>query len=555
VFVISLCLFCCVFVFGLRNNSAVEVASRLDNEVALFFFLEKSMMETYGDDWKFSQCFGEQQTALEDLNDADLISSIEFNETGTFLATGDRGGRVVIFELDGNNSRSVAESARQDTRPLESPVELRFMTEFQSHEQEFDYLKSLEIEEKIARIRWLRPSNNALFLLSTNEKTIKLHRVREKNVYSVSEFNIGGRDKNGKLPLQPQMSVCSDKMEVEEDGKESDEHEHVMFSKRDQRLEGAKIGLQQDRLFERVGVPGLRIPKIKQQGRAITANPRRVFANAHAYHINSVSVNSDGETFLSADDLRVNHWDLNRSDESFTVVDLKPDNMEELSEVITAAEFHKTNCHQFIFSSSRGTIRLADMRARALCDQQCKVFCEPEPTNNKSFFNEVVSSISDLKFTRDGQYIVSRDYLTVKIWDCRNESRPVTTVKVHDHFRAKLPELYENECIFDRFELAVAGDGSIATGSYNNMFHIYDRHGKLETSIEASKMPEKQQVLYRQHGVNFSAAMEIASDENSTSSKQVGNIDYARKAMHMSWNPNYPLVAVAGLNNLFIYSK
>ena len=39
---------------------------------------------------------------------------------------------------------------------------------FQSHEPEFDYLKSLEIEEKINKIRWLRRKNPAHFLLSTN---------------------------------------------------------------------------------------------------------------------------------------------------------------------------------------------------------------------------------------------------------------------------------------------------------------------------------------------------------------------------------------------------
>ena len=39
---------------------------------------------------------------------------------------------------------------------------------FQSHEPEFDYLKSLEIEEKINALQWLRRSNPAHFLLSTN---------------------------------------------------------------------------------------------------------------------------------------------------------------------------------------------------------------------------------------------------------------------------------------------------------------------------------------------------------------------------------------------------
>ena len=41
---------------------------------------------------------------------------------------------------------------------------------FQSHEPEFDYLKSLEIEEKINKIKWLPRQNHAHFLLSTNGK-------------------------------------------------------------------------------------------------------------------------------------------------------------------------------------------------------------------------------------------------------------------------------------------------------------------------------------------------------------------------------------------------
>ena len=43
---------------------------------------------------------------------------------------------------------------------------------FQSHEPEFDYLKSLEIEEKINKIRWLKRTNPANFLLSTNGKAM-----------------------------------------------------------------------------------------------------------------------------------------------------------------------------------------------------------------------------------------------------------------------------------------------------------------------------------------------------------------------------------------------
>jgi serine/threonine-protein phosphatase 2A regulatory subunit B len=50
----------------------------------------------------------------------------------------------------------------------------------------------------------------------------------------------------------------------------------------------------------------------------VEATPKRVFGNAHTYHINSISLNSDQETFLSADDLRINLWHTEVTDQSFS---------------------------------------------------------------------------------------------------------------------------------------------------------------------------------------------------------------------------------------------
>lgn len=54
------------------------------------------------------------------------------------------------------------------------------------------------------------------------------------------------------------------------------------------------------------------------------------------------------------------------------IVDIKPVNMEELTEVITATEFHPTQCNLFMYSSSKSNIKLADMRDSALCDRHAK---------------------------------------------------------------------------------------------------------------------------------------------------------------------------------------
>ena len=116
--------------------------------------------------------------------------------------------------------------------------------------------------------------------------------------------------------------------------------------------------------------------------------------------------------------------------------------------MITASEFHPKECNLFVYSSSKvirifpwpwvnfdftsgnnsvvrfapicdiwlnlieinfqGTIRLCDMRQSALCDSHSKMFEEPEDPTNRSFFSEIISSISDVKFSNSGRYMISR---------------------------------------------------------------------------------------------------------------------------------------------------
>lgn len=58
------------------------------------------------------------------------------------------------------------------------------------------------------------------------------------------------------------------------------------------------------------------------------------------------------------------------------------------------------------------------------------VFEEPEDPSNRSFFSEIISSISDVKFSHSGRYLMTRDYLTVKVWDLNMESKPLETYQV-----------------------------------------------------------------------------------------------------------------------------
>ncbi|XP_058227395.1 serine/threonine protein phosphatase 2A 55 kDa regulatory subunit B beta isoform-like isoform X2 [Rhododendron vialii] len=432
-------------------------------------------------DWKFSQVFGERSPG-EEVQDVDTISAIEFEKSGDYLAVGDRGGRVVIFERKARNDivrdyYNQHDLEQRDFMDTQHP-QFQYKTEFQSHEPEFDYLKSLEIEEKINKLKWCATPNGSLFILSTNDKTIKLWKV-------------------------------------------------------------ANIGY---------GAP---------------ARCRKVYAHAHDFNINSISNNSDGETFVSSDDLRINLWNLEVSDQCFNIVDMKPTNMEDLTEVITSAEFHPLHCNLLAYSSSRGFIRLADMRQSALCDHSAKILRDGDSRGSKSFFTEIITSISDIKFGTDGRHILSRDYMNLKLWDTRMETTPVAIYKIHEHLHSKLSDLYNNDAIFDKFGCCVSGDGlHFATGSYSNQLRIFSYGDGSEEgmTIEASKNPSRKPHMQsasrarRSSLSNLTRGFYRQGHENSSPGNSEFSCNLNSKLLHLAWHPKTNLIACGTGNSLFLYN-
>ena len=362
---------------------------------------------------------------------ADIISAVEFDRDGTHLATGDRGGRVVLFEASaaGPSGRGgEAEAAPLDARPPPRPrgggappAEYLYLTEFQSHEPEFDYLKSLEIEEKVNRVKWVPSgrsggggagahSPTSRLLLSTNDKTVKLWRVAERRVPTLA----AGFDAITGAPLSAAAVAAASVRGGGEAGSTScgapggvasaagaGAPWSIAASSRAGEARappppaGGKAGKPPPLGGAAAGggkageaaptTPAppppytLAIPRVTAVDTVLAARCRRTFAGAHAYHVNSLSLCSDGETFLSADDLRIHLWHLDRPGAgAWVVVDMKPACMDDLTEVITAAEFHPADCAAFVYASSKGALRLADMRAAALCDRPALTLAPPE---------------------------------------------------------------------------------------------------------------------------------------------------------------------------------
>lgn len=140
-------------------------------------------------------------------------------------------------------------------------------------------------------------------------------------------------------------------------------------------------------------------------------------------------------------------------------------------ESIMKARFHNQMPDIFYHLTNAGRVYLSDMRQSLdLRSQWTEFVFRPAKTH---FFTEYIINPSDAHFMSDGFSLVVRDYLQLKIWDIRNNEKPVFSSSVSKAMMMSLGELYESNHIFDKFDLAVAPDSQTAvTGSYKGQFHV-----------------------------------------------------------------------------------
>ena len=95
--------------------------------------------------------------------------------------------------------------------------------------------------------------------------------------------------------------------------------------------------------------------------------------------------------------------------------------------------------------------------------------------------------------------------------------------------------MFENEAIFDKFSIVASPDGNtIATGSYNNCFHMIDQDGS-NTQYELSY--KKSTVARPMVG----------------KSSPLGRVDYMKKTTALDFHPTMNIMAVGSLNCFFMY--
>jgi serine/threonine-protein phosphatase 2A regulatory subunit B len=120
------------------------------------------------------------------------------------------------------------------------------------------------------------------------------------------------------------------------------------------------------------------------------------------------------------------------------------------------------------------------------------------------------------------------------------------------------------DCIFDKFESAASADGTrYVTGSYNNHFVIHHTLSNTNITVEALKDPPKRKPKQlppaplkpgqQPSPKKPDAAGGSNSNETTPETPNVNLMDFGKKALHVSYHPSQHVIAIAGLNKLYIY--
>lgn len=126
---------------------------------------------------------------------AATVTSMSFNESGNMLCYGDRFGQIVV----------VKQTTASDKKGHKSrgKYDYSVYSSFQSHEAEFDFQNTASVDASIVQTKWLPRCGPAHFILSTNERTIKLWKISEHcRSYSESDVPVSNPNStDGSVPV------------------------------------------------------------------------------------------------------------------------------------------------------------------------------------------------------------------------------------------------------------------------------------------------------------------------------------------------------------------
>jgi serine/threonine-protein phosphatase 2A regulatory subunit B len=466
-------------------------------------------------EWRFNQFLGEKlsdEEMKEEENQSYVISEIKMTNNGNYVVVGDKGGRIILFK-------------KQNYDSPKKHAKLQYFYEFSAYDKDFDVHKSTEYSETVRAMCVLPMQyNDKIDILSCGYRSIKLHRVYNSKTKSFTEKGGAGKEK---------LENTGNKITNGKNGQHNHTHE-------------------------------LKVPKLRSIKSEIKSKCKKNILLMNSNEINSLSYNKFfTNQFICSDENKVLLWDLNHTNDTFCLIDLEEkyseNTSEDYQEKITKSVICEFDPHMISFGTNCGNIRLCDTRTNSDCVKYATNFIDEflNITNSsfnltKTVFSSQIMSVHDLNFNLNSENLfASRHYLSVNIWDRRNNKVPVNRFLVYEPIINKLSYLYLNNYIMtDKFSLSADKSGKfIMTGGYNNMFHIFDVDQRLNTQITLDSTNEKIMNTNIIRKINSKGSCYYKKDDPAYE-----NINYNNKITKLCYSPVENYIVMSVQNCMFTYN-
>lgn len=145
-------------------------------------------------------------------------------------------------------------------------------------------------------------------------------------------------------------------------------------------------------------MPRSRVLAESQEGKHVAT-----YKTGDEQHIHSLVMSSDQENFICADESRINLWNLEHSGKNpvYNLIDYERRKAGEDDELINKARFSPANGPMFLYTTSKGHIRICDMRESSNFQSRASVefsLRNIKPNKSANAFDKWLQNVSDACF-------------------------------------------------------------------------------------------------------------------------------------------------------------
>lgn len=258
-------------------------------------------------EWRYNQFLGEKLTEAdlgEEENQSYVISEMKMTDNGEFLAVGDRGGRVIIFQ-------------RTESKKHKNTFKLNYFYEYSAFDKDFDVHRSSEYSEVI-RAMCVLPTqyHDKIDIVSCGYRTIKFHRVYNSKIKYFSNPKDSRDSKDREANCDDSEDTCEHSNSTSGGCGSSNSLSNKNFSLENRQNTEITQNCENCQNFQ--------IPKLKIVKKDIASKCKKTFKIENSAELNSLSFNKFfTNQFVSSDESKILLWDVNYPKEVYNVLDIE----------------------------------------------------------------------------------------------------------------------------------------------------------------------------------------------------------------------------------------